>query len=154
MDEDFLICLYSEVSKRHAILADDGLTGILYLHAPTEDRERIGKVEATCFAYNRMDPIDAQDAQSYRPNPPPIAKGYASDDAVCHNPSSRNWSLVFSADGTAVLLMMDGEPWAITSVHARRGFSKAIRTAGPWGNPWSDEIYKQTEWGRQPRGCV
>ena len=58
MDEDLLVCVYSEHSHRHAILADDGVTGILYLHAPSEDVTKTGEVEATCFAYNRVDPID------------------------------------------------------------------------------------------------
>src|ERR1700722_2556580 len=82
MNEEFLVFVYSEDSHRHAMLADDGVTGILYLHAPSNDAAKTGEVEATCFAYNRVDPIDAAEVQRYRPGPPPIAKGYASKDAV------------------------------------------------------------------------
>ena len=62
------------------MLIDDGITGILYLYAPSDAE----KTEADCFAYNRVDPIDPKEVNSYRPGPPPIAKGYASKDAVGH----------------------------------------------------------------------
>jgi hypothetical protein len=154
MDEEFLICLYSEDSHRHAILHDDGLTGIIYLHAPSNDPAKTGEVEATCFAYNRVDPIDSKDVESYRPNPPPIVKAYASKDAVCRKPKSHKWKLKFSVDGSAVLLMKDGEPWAIASVDAPRGFSKAIESPGPWGSPWSNEVHNATEWDGRTRLCT
>ena len=154
MDDDFLVCSYSEDSHRHAILADGGVTGILYLHAPSDDPAKTGEVEATCFAYNRVDPIDTKDVQSYRPNPPPIAKGYASPDAVCRRSESHKWELIFSADGTAVLLMRDGKPWAMVSLDAPRGCSKAIEAPGPWGNPWSNEMHQATEWGGRTKRCT
>jgi hypothetical protein len=47
MDDDFVVCVYSEYSHRHAILADDGVTGVLYLHAPSNDISLSGDVEAT-----------------------------------------------------------------------------------------------------------
>jgi hypothetical protein len=146
MDDEFLACVYSLDSHRHAVLADDGVTGILYLHAPSDDAAKTGEVEATCFAYNRVDPIDAKEVQRYRPNPPPIAKGYASKDAVCRRPDLHKWNLKFSSDGLAVLLIRDGKPWAMVSLDARRGFSKAIEAPGPWGSPWSSEVHKSFEW--------
>jgi hypothetical protein len=154
MDDDFLVCAYSEDSHRHAILADDGRTGILYLHAPSEDPERTGKVEATCFAYNRIDPIEVEYIHTYRPDPPPIAKGYASTTAVCLKPKAHTWHLIWSLDGSCVVLMRDKEPWGIASVDQRRGFSKAIQTQGPWGSPWSNEVYHATEWGGRTRRCT
>jgi hypothetical protein len=154
MNDDFLICSYSEDSHRHAILVDDGRTGILYLHAPSDNPEKTGEVEATCFAFNRVKPIKAKNAQRYRPNPPPIAEGYASEDAVCRKPKSHEWELVFSADGAAVVVVKDGEPWAISSLDAPWGFSKAIQTQGPWGSPWSDAAYEAIEWGGQSRDCT
>jgi len=153
MDDEFLVCAYSEDSHRHAILADDRTTGILYLHAPSDDAAKTGEVEATCFAYNRVDPIDTKEVQRYRPNPPPIAIGYASKDAVCRTPESHEWDLKFSTDGTAVLLVRDGKPWAMVSLAARRGFSKAIEASGPWGSPWSDEAHQAIEWGGRTRRC-
>src|SRR5262245_18392545 len=154
MDEEFFLCVYSEDSHRHAILADDGVTGILYLHAPSDDASKTGEVEATCFAYNRVDPINTKDVQRYRPKPPPIAKGYASKEGVGRTPESHKWKLSFSMDGTAVLLMRDGKPWAMVSLDAPQGFSKAIESPGPWRSPWSNEERKAIEWGVPTRLCT
>src|SRR6516162_7041945 len=108
MDDNVLVCSSSEGGRRHAILADDGLTGILYLHAPTDNPDKTAEIEATCFAFNRIQPIETKDVQSYRPNPPPIAKGYASKNAVCPKPKSHEWVIVWSLDGQAAVLMRDG----------------------------------------------
>jgi len=153
MDEDFLACSYSDASQRHAILADNGQTGILYLHAPSDDPEKPREVEATCFAYNRIEPIETKDVQRYRPNPPPIAKGYASNAAVCREPNTYAWHLIWSLGGDAVLLTRDGTAWAIASADNRRGCSKAIQSPGPWGSPWSGELYEGIKWkGRTKLG--
>jgi hypothetical protein len=153
MDEEHLVCAYSEDSHRHAILADDSVTGILYLHAASQNPAKTGDVEAACFAYNRVDPIDPGDVERYRPNPPPIAKGYASRVAVCPKPDLHEWKLTFSAAGDAALLMRDGIPWAMISLAAPRGFSKAIEAQGPWGSPWSEEIHQATEWTGRIKDC-
>jgi hypothetical protein len=152
--QEYLVSAYSDDSHRHAILADDGVTGILYLHAPSENPAKTGEIEATCFAYNRVDPIDPNDVKNYRPNPPPIAKGYASQEAVCRKPELHGWKLRFSAPGTAVLLTRDDEPWAIVSLDTPRGFSKAIEAPGPWGSPWSNEIHRTTAWTGRTRYCT
>jgi hypothetical protein len=131
MDKQFLACSYSEDSHRHAILVDDGLTGILYLHAPSDDPEKTGEVEAACFAYNRIQPIEIRDVQTYRPNPPPIAEGYASKDVVCGSPESHEWVLMWSLTGEDVALTRDGNAWAIVTLHERRGFSRAVQVQGP-----------------------
>ena len=154
MDDGFIVCAYSQDSRRHAILADDGITGIVYLHAPSDDEAKTGEVEATCFAYNRIEPIDTKDVQRYRPNPPPIAKGYASEDAVCRTPELHKWSLKFARDGTAVLLTRDGKPWAVVSLAEPRGLSKAINAPGPWGSPWSSDVHNTTEWDGRTKSCT
>jgi hypothetical protein len=146
MNDVILACAYSGSSHRQAILIDDGVTGILYLHASSDDATRTGDVEATCFAYNRIDPIDPKDVKHYRPKPPPIATPYASQQAVCHTPGTYQWNINFSSDGTAVVLIRDGHPWAMASLAAPRGYSCAIKSPGPWGNPWSNEAYLATEW--------
>lgn len=154
MDDEILVCGYSDDSRRHAILADNGLTGIVYLHAPSDDGTRTGEVEATCFAYNRVEPIETKDVQRYRPDPPPIAKGYASKDAVCQTPELHEWGLKFSPGGTAVLLIRDGNPWALASLDEPRGLSKAIEVPGPWGKPWSSEVHKAREWDGRTSHCT
>ena len=154
MEDDFLVCEYSEDSHRHAILVDDGRTGILYLHAPSDDPEKTGEVEASCFAYNRIEPIEMKDAKAYRPHPPPIAKEYASAAAVSTRPEAHRWQLIWSLDGNSVALVRDEEPWAIASIDQRHGTTKAVQTQGPWGSPWSNDVYEATEWGGRSRHCT
>jgi hypothetical protein len=154
MADGILVVSYSEISHRHAMLSEDGPTSWLYLHAPSDDREIPGQVDATCFAYNRIDPIDVKDVKKYRPDPPPIAQGYASDRAVCRNSENHRWMIIWSMDGEAVVLMRDDETWGLVSLQAPRGFSKAIQIEGPWGNPWSNEVYEATQWGGQSTDCT
>jgi hypothetical protein len=146
MDEEILASSYSETSHRHAVLADDGQTGCLYLHAPSEDSNSTTKVEKACFAYNRREPIDLKDVQRFRPGPPPIAKGYASEAAICNVPDSHDWRLLWSTDGTAVLLLRDEDPWCMIMPDQPHGYSKAIRAKGPWGSSWSDDAYRSVQW--------
>jgi hypothetical protein len=153
-DSNFLVCSFSEVSHRHAILTEDGRTGILYLHVPSNDPRQTGQVEATCFAFNRVDPIEPADVRRYRPEPPPIAKGYASNVAVCRRPRDHAWEMVWSLDGESVALMRNGRPWAIVSLAQPRGLSRAIETPGPWGLPWSDEAYEAIKWGGRAKPCT
>jgi hypothetical protein len=136
------------------MLADDGVTGIVYLHAPSNDPGKTGEVQATCFAYNRIDPIEPSEVPNYLPGPPPIAKGYASNQAVCREPQAHTWELLFSTDGTAVLLTKDGEPWAMVSVEASRGFSNALQRQGPWGAPSANEVYLATNWTGRTKPCT
>ncbi len=109
MTEDFAACSYCQHTQRHAILADDSLTGWVHLHAASSDPDGTGPVEATCFAYNRCELIEVKDVQSHRPGPPPIAKGYGFDAAVCPDPENHHWRLVWSRDGDIVLLLRDEE---------------------------------------------
>jgi hypothetical protein len=150
----FVVCSYSEDSHRDAILADDGRTGILYLHGPTDAPEHTGQVEASCFAFNRVEPIEPSDVRRYRPGPPPIAQGYASNVAVCRWPMADAWELLWSLDGEAVVLVRNGEPWAIASLAQRTGLSRAIETPGPWGHPWSVKAYEAITWTGRARPCT
>jgi hypothetical protein len=152
-ESNYLVCSYSEDSHRHSILEYDGRTGIVYLHAPSDDPEHPGQVEATCFAFNRVDPIEPSDVARYSPDPPPIAQGYASKVAVCRWPTAEAWEIVWSLDGETVVLLRNSNPWAIVSLAQPRGLSRAIEMTGPWGHPWSDEAYYVIALGGRARRC-
>lgn len=144
MEENIIEVVYSEESQRHAMLVEDGNCGILYLHAPSSDANVLGHVVAASFVFNRFKLIDFKDVAKYRPNPPPIAKGYGSDQAVCSDPEAYVWSIQFSVDGEQAVVLRDSVPWALVSEQHRKGLSKAISTSGPWGGPWSTKIYQET----------
>lgn len=131
---------YCNNSKRHAILSDDGRVGVLYLHAPSADPNRTGQAVASAYAYNRISLIPLSEVQSYRPDAPPIADGYGSDQAVIQHPEQIEWEFLWSDAGDSVLLTRSGEPWCIASCSSKHGHTKAVRVEGPWGKPWDARL--------------
>jgi hypothetical protein len=146
MPHELWVESYSERSRRHAIFTDDGRTGWVYLQAPSDNPAISGIVQADAFAYSRVDPIDVQDVQSYRPSPPPIACGYASANSKCSDPHCYEWRFVWSEHGDAVVLLRNEDPWCIATPEQSRGYSKAVAIEGPWGSPWSEHVYAHRNW--------
>lgn len=143
MEEELFLAFYNETSKRHAVIEDDGLTAWLYLSQPSDDPAKTKPIDSYGFVYNRKEPIEVKEVQNYRPDPPPIAKGYASEEAVCTNPDQHRWSVLWSEDGESVLLQRDGIPWCLIMNGEKMGYSKAIKVEGDWGHPWNDEKLKE-----------
>lgn len=141
-----LLFKYCPHSKRHIMLMDNGLTAVLYLHSTSPSEDQVRKVEATAFAFNRIEPIAKDEVERFRPYPPPIAADYASSDALCNNPEGSDWKIKISKSGNAVLLFRNEIPWTWTSIDVPWGMSKAVSTDGPWGKPWSEPVMNQEEW--------
>ena len=140
MTENLFLAFYNGKSKRHAVISDDGITAWLYLHQPSDDSQSTADVDAKAFVYNRGEWIEVREVGSYRPGPPPIAKGYGHEIAVCSDPSEHEWSIHWSADGESVVLLRDTEPWCLIATGDQDGYSKSIRVDGPWGHPWDDAM--------------
>jgi hypothetical protein len=126
------------VSGRFAVLEDDGTSIWLYL---TESGTR--KPVSDAWVYNRVAPPPMEAIKSYRGGPPPAAQGYASESALCEDPLACEWSFVWSSDGDAVAAVKDGQPVALIVVGQPGGYSRELVQDGPWGHPWSDELYRQ-----------
>jgi len=156
MPEELFITSYNEATKRHAVLQDDGLTAWLFLHRPSDDRRHTAAVERACFIYNRKAAISAGDVKKYRPKPPPIAKGYATEFAVTEDPFHYRWILEWSKSGEAVLLTRDGQPWCVVEVNgtSNYGYCKSIKAEGPWGSPWDQQRFDGLRWGGPQDGGV
>lgn len=153
MAEEIRVSDINKASGQQAMLVDDGISAWLYLHAPASeganaaaDSVGSGPVIATALAYNRVRPIAVADVKNYRPGPPPIATGYASDIAVCETPDQCQWTLAWSMTGDSVLLARDGQPWCFISPDYVQGCSKAVEKSGPWGAAWSEDAYANIEW--------
>ncbi len=143
MEENLFITSYNEISKMHAVLSDEGEVAFLYLHAPSDNPSQTGELLATVIAYNRVEPIDIKDVQSYRPAPPPIAQGYGSEMAVIKIPNEIEWSFMWSDNGDSVLLYKNELPWCLVNECDKKGYSKAIKMSGPWGEPWDDKLIEE-----------
>jgi len=151
LPDHLFIASYDEVTKRHAVLADNGLTAWLYLHGPSDDPAHTAPVEKACFIYSQVAPIEAKDAGGYKPSPPPIAKGYAAKSAVCDSPGLYTWIIEWSEDGRRELLLRDDEPWCLMEAEtgSKRGHSKSVKAEGPWGSPWDQGKFENTAWRGQ-----
>lgn len=150
MAEEVRVSDINQASGQQAMLVDDGVSAWLYLHAPApegpEPASSSGPVIATALAYNRVLPIAVADVKNYRPGPPPIATGYASDIAVCETPDQCQWTLAWSVSGDSVMLARDGHPWCFISPDCVQGCSKAVEKSGPWGAAWSEQACAGIEW--------
>jgi hypothetical protein len=127
------------LSKRCAVFEDDGVVAYLYLSQPGSQT-----IVADAWVYNRVDAPDPADVNSYRPDPPPAAQGFAGERAQVSQPFARRWSFCWSADGHSVAICADGTPLAFIRAARRPGFSRNLNQTGPWGEPWSEEIYAAT----------
>src|SRR5580700_6818277 len=90
------------VSQRLATFDDDGTSAWLYLSGVGEDRP-----EADAWVYNRVPAPERDQLEQYRGGPPPAARGYVGNDALCEEPQQFTWSLQWSTDGHAVAVMRD-----------------------------------------------
>jgi hypothetical protein len=126
-------------SGRLAVLEDDGTSVWLYI-SEAETRKPL----ADAWVYNRIAAPPTEAIEKYRGGPPPAAQGYVSDDALCEDPLSHEWSFTWSGDGRSVAVAKDGEPVAFIIGGQKRGYSLELVTDGPWGHPWSEKLFRST----------
>jgi hypothetical protein len=121
------------LSRRHAILEDDGTSAWLYLTAPDDPRPI-----ADVFVYNRHAPADRLEDVAGS-GPPPIVTAFAAPGAVVSTPQRSTWRFHWSADGESVALKRDGVAVALIPSRRRRGYTAAVAAECPWGAPLRDE---------------
>jgi hypothetical protein len=138
-DEDLFLETQHPSSGRLAILDDDGTSAWLYLR---ESGSAMPSADA--WVYNRVPAPPIAAIQSYRGRPPPAAQGYASESALCPEPAKHEWSFLWSSDGQSIAVCKDGVPVACIVAEKKGGYSRELIQDGPWGHPWSDEIFDAT----------
>jgi hypothetical protein len=136
-DENLFLEHEHRESGRLAVLEDDGTSAWLYI-SEADSRKPIGDA----WVYNRIAAPPTEAIKSFHGGPPPAAKGYASEAALCENPSSHEWSFVWSADGESVAVAKDGEPVAFIIGGEKGGYSRELVKDGPWGQPWSEKLFR------------
>jgi hypothetical protein len=125
------------ISRRFAVLEDDGTSAWLYLTEPG-----IRTPIADVWVYNRIEAPPTSAINAYRGGPPPAAQGYASSSALCHFPAMHQWTFTWSTDGESVAVLKDGKPVACIVSESKMGYSGELIADGPWGHPWSDEVFR------------
>lgn len=136
-DENLFLQHQHPVSRRLAVLEDDGKSGWLYVTDP-DSRKPIGDG----WVFNRVAAPQIEAIKSYRGGPPPAAAGYASENALCDDPLSHEWSFVWSSDGESVAVAKDGEAVAFIVGDQKGGYSRELMKEGPWGHHWSVELFR------------
>ncbi len=121
------------------MLEDTGVAAYLYLSSPDSDA-----IVADAWVYNRIEAPTIDTIKDYRPDPPPAAEGYTTADAYLSHPASHAWSFEWSPDGQSVAICANGVALAFVRAGQRTGFSRYLVRSGPWGEPWSDEVYEAT----------
>ena len=138
MSENLFLDEQHAVSRRFAVLEDDGNSAWLYLTEPNCERPC-----ADAWVYNRIAPPSREDVASFRPSPPPAAAGFARDTALCASPEKHQWAFLWSADGESVAVTKDGQAVACIIAGKKRGYSRELVKDGPWGSVWSDSVFAE-----------
>ena len=137
MAEEVFLSELNPVSRRWAVLEDDGLSAWLYLTEPDSQQPA-----ADCWIYNRV--TNPEPAESYlsRGVAPPAPAECVTGDALRVSPDAAGFRLVWSADGESVALFDGGALVGFIAAGRGRGFSRNLRKASAWGNPLDEELYK------------
>ena len=138
MSENLFLDEQHPISRRFAVLEDDGNSAWLYLTEPDSERPC-----ADAWVYNRIAPPSREAVASFRPSPPPAAAGFACDTALCASPEKHEWAFAWSADGESVAVTKDGRPVACIIAGKKRGYSQELAEDGPWGHVWSDSVFAE-----------
>jgi hypothetical protein len=137
MPEEVFLSEQNSISRRWAVLEDDGLSAWLYLTGPDSE-----KPAADCWVYNRIPNPEPAESYLSRGVAPPAPSEYAGEGALLISPDESSFRLAWSKDGESVALF-DGHILIgfIASGH-ERGFSRNLEKAGAWGNPLDEDVYK------------
>lgn len=144
MAEEMFLQSQSPVSKRLAVLEDDGRVAFLYLTEPS-----IPKPVKDAIVYMRVQPIDAVDWERIKKtgDTPLLRRDLASPSAVITNPKAPEFSFNWSTDGESVAVLRNGQPLAFASAKNQYGYSRAVSVTSPLAIAW-DEARYTTLFGR------
>jgi hypothetical protein len=125
-------------SRRWAVFEDNEVCAYLYLTEP-DSQKPVGD----CWIYNRIPAPEPSKIKEYRPQPPPVARGYVGPQAQQSPPREEQVSFRWSSDGNAVAVLIDGRPMGVVVIGGKN-FSWHLVKSGPWGEPWDDDRFVRT----------
>ena len=137
MPEEVFLSEQNPVSRRWAVLEDDGLSAWLYLTEADSE-----KPAADCWIYNRISNPEPAESYLSRGVAPPASSEYAENGALLESPDASSFRLVWSEDGESVALFDGSVLMGFIAAGQGRGFSRNLKKAGAWGNPLDEDVYK------------
>lgn len=135
--ENLFVSEQHSISRRWAMIEDDGTSCWLYLSGPDTQ-----KPVADCWLYNRVPAPDEAEIEKYRGGPPPAARQYAGPDALMLPPREAQVSLRWSRDGESVAAFFERELAGFIVGGQARGFSRHLIASGAWGSPLDRTIFQ------------
>lgn len=136
MPEEVFISEQHPVSRRWAVLEDDGLSAWLYLTKPNSEQPA-----ADCWIYNRIESPESAESYASRGIALPASSEVVGDDALMHPENSSGFRLVWSRDGESVALFSGKLLMGFIAAGQRRGYSRNLRKSGAWGNTLDEALY-------------
>lgn len=136
MTEEVFLSEQHPVSRRWAVLEDDGLSAWLYLTAPDSEQP-----VADCWIYNRTPAPESAERYLARGIAPPAPLEVIGGDAVMQVASALKFRLEWAQDGESVALLFDGSLLGFIASGRRHGYSRNLRTSCAWGDPLDETLY-------------
>ena len=134
--QDLFVSQQHQVSKRWAVIEDDGRVAWLYLTEPDT-----WKPVADCWLYNRV--VTPPQFGGIRGEPPVVPQTYAGVGATLQPPAEESVHLRWSRDGESVAVFFDAELIGFIAPGQKRGFSRHIRVSGPFGSVLDTELFQR-----------
>ena len=136
MPEGVFISEQHPVSRRWAVLEDDGLSAWLYLTEPN-----LESPAADCWIYNRIESPESAESYLSRGVAPPAPLDVAGEGALMNPADSFGFRLVWSRDGESVALFFGESLMGFIASGQKHGYSRNLRKSGAWGNPLDEALY-------------
>ena len=137
MDEELFQSDQHPESRRWAIVEDDGKSCWLYLTEADSTR-----IVAHCWLYNR---VPAPSGRIFKRGETPIVPAeFVVDPAPFPALVPTSVAFRWTRDGQAVAVHLGGELMGYLALPARFGFSRNLKTPGPYGSPLDLDAYART----------
>jgi len=134
--QDFFVSEQHPISRRWAVVEDDGRVAWLYL---TELDTR--KPVADCWLYNRV--AAPPEFAGVRGQPPVVPQTHAGAGATLPPPARESVHLRWSPDGESVAVFFHAELIGFVVHGQKRGFIRHIRVTGPFGSVLDSELFQR-----------
>jgi hypothetical protein len=136
MTEAAVISQQNPRSGRWAVVADEGDSVWRYL------TERDGtEPVADCWLFNTVPPPTSLGEYRARKSAPRVPEAYAGPASLGSVPAEAAVAFEWSDDGQSVAVLVSGDLLGFIAAGSKRGFSKHLVAAGPFGHPLDEELY-------------
>jgi len=136
MTKPLLVSEQNPLSRRCAVLADEGTSIWLYLTEPNDERP-----VADCWLLNTVPaPIDLSSYRAVK-GAPPATRQYAGANSEAQAPEANAVRFQWSVDGESVAALVSSELLGFIAAGRKRGFSKHLLAEGPFGLPLDEQLY-------------